>query len=342
MTTTAPPYELFTVADFALECGVVLPEARLAYHLSGSPDASPPLLTCTAFSQNYEDLAYLRGPGLALDPSRHWIIHTELLGNGRSSSPSNTPSLAGPDFPPVTIRDNVRLQRALLSHLGVERVAAVIGASMGGQQAIQWAVSYPEQVERAVIIVGSGRATWHARLFLDSLAGCIRSDPAFAEGRYLSPPLEGLSRMSATWAPWAFSPQFYATEQYQRYEDTRADNLAEFLTKWRSRYHQKDANDLLCQLAMWSGHDVSHTPGGDGTLATALGRVQAQVLYLPCRTDAYFAVPDVEAEAALVSQAQVRVIESINGHAAGFGRSPADRRQINTAVAWFLDDEKGL
>lgn len=340
MSATAPPYELFTVANFALECGAVLPEARLAYQLSGAPKAGPPLLTCTAFSQNYDDLAYLRGPGLALDPGRHRIIHTELLGNGRSSSPSNTPGLAGPDFPPVTIRDNVRLQRELLRYLGVDRVAAVLGASMGGQQAIQWAVSYPELVERAVVIVGSARATWHVRLFLDSLAGCIRSDPAFAGGRYLTPPLEGLSRMSAAWAPWAFSPQFYATEQYQLYDDTRAETLAEFLAKWRPRYHQKDANDLLGHLATWSAHDVGQTPGGDGSLATALGRVTARLLFLPCRTDAYFAVADVEAEAALVPQAQVTVIESINGHAAGFGRGAADRRHINQAIAAFLVDER--
>ncbi|MEQ9553874.1 MAG: alpha/beta fold hydrolase [Coleofasciculus sp. G3-WIS-01] len=334
----APKFNTFTLECFQLESGVVLPQVNLAYRISGTPSSQPPIVTCTAFSQSYYDLAYLQGPDLALDLEKDWIIHTELLGNGRSSSPSNTPPpFNGANFPAVTIRDNVNLQLAFLKHLGVKEIRAVVGASMGGQQAIQWAVSYPEMVQKSVIIAGSCRATWHVRLFLNSLISCIRSDPAFQEGNYTEPPLLGLSRMSEAWAPWAFSPEFYSSQMYQRYPDTQASSLDEFLAKWRTRYHEKDANDLLCHFQTWAAHDVSFTPGMNGSLEKALRGVKAEVLFLPIRTDAYFAVTDVAAEAALIPHAQLMVLNSVYGHAAAFGPDKGDREQINHAIANFLN-----
>lgn len=336
----APKFKRFTLERFQLESGVVFPQVNLAYWISGTPSSQPPIVTCTAFSQSYYDMAYLRGAKLALDPKKDWIIHTELLGNGRSSSPSNTPPpFKGVNFPAVTIRDNVNLQSALLNYLNVNRIRAVVGASMGGQQAIQWAVSYPDRVEKAVVIAGSCRATWHVRLFLNSLATCIRSDPAFQEGNYTEPPLLGLSRMSEAWVPWAFSPEFYSLQVYQRYPDTQANSLDEFLAKWRTRYHEKDANDLLCHFQTWANHDVSLTPGMDGSLEKALKSIKAEVLFLPIRTDAYFAVADVAAEAALVPHAQVMVLNSVYGHAAAFGRDKSDRTQLNQAIANFLHQD---
>ncbi|MEM7800157.1 MAG: alpha/beta fold hydrolase [Chloroflexota bacterium] len=331
-----PPFETFTVDDFQLECGDTLPRATLAYQISGGNLSRPPILTCTAFTQNYDDLAYLRVPGAPLSQNDGWMIHTELLGNGRGTSPSQG---RGPDFPQLSIRDNVRLQKILLDSLGIESLQAVIGASMGGQQAIQWAVSYPTMVQKAAVIVGSAQASLHVQLFLSSLASAIKSDPIFNNGNYAEPPLTGLSRMSETWAAWAFSPTFFSEGAYQLYDDTRAESVEAFLAKWRTRYHHKDANDILSHLSMWSGHDVAQSPDCEGSLEVALGRITADLLFLPCRTDAYFAVADVEREAGMVDHAQVAVIESNSGHAAGFGKSPSDREQIKRAIQTFLDDK---
>jgi homoserine O-acetyltransferase/O-succinyltransferase len=335
MVGSMTAHSLFTVKDFRLESGVILPGVNLAYSISGTPIQKPPILTCTSFGRAYDDLAYLYGR--SLDPAQHWILHTELLGNGRSSSPSNMLApWARAHFPAVTIRDNVALQHALLESLNVHEIAAVVGASMGGQQAIQWAVSYPTQVQRAVVIVGSCRTTWHGQLFLNALAGCIRSDPAFKQGNYREPPLEGISRLADTWAPWVFSPEFYAMEAYQTYEDTEADSLEEFLDKWRFRYVQRDANNMLSQFQTWAHHDVGNTPGMGGSLEKVLAQVEAEVLFLPSRTDAYFAVSDNRKEASLIPKAKVQVIDSISGHAAGLGRVPRDCQQINQAIADFL------
>lgn len=338
MTAAAPlPYEVFEETDWPLVGGQRLPRARLAYRSHGRVGEGLPILTCTAFAQTPADLDYLVGPGRPLDPTRHWLIRTELLGNGRSSSPSNTPPpFDGPDFPPVTIRDNVALQARLLDHLGVGRLGAVVGASMGGQQALQWAVSHPDRVARAVVLVGSARAGLHQQLFLHSLERALTADPAFAAGRYDSPPLEGLSRLSETWAPWALSPDFFRLGHYLEYEDTAAGDLEGFLAKWRRRYHDRDANDLICHLRTWRAHDIV---GAGEDFASVAARVRLPILFLPSASDAYFTPEQVAAEAAAFPQAHVQVIESLSGHAAGFGRSDSDRSAVFMAISDFLNHD---
>ncbi|WP_162906782.1 alpha/beta fold hydrolase [Algihabitans albus] len=335
--TSPPPYEVFELADWSLDCGRVLPCARLAYRNQGRVGEGLPILTCTAFAQTPDDLSYLVGSGRPLDPARHWLIQTELLGNGRSSSPSNTPPpFDGPDFPAVTIRDNVALQARLLDHLGVARLAAVVGASMGGQQAVQWAVSHPDRVARAIVLVGSARAGLHQQLFLHSLESALTSDAAFAGGRYRTPPLEGLSRLSEAWAPWALSPAFFGLGHHLDYEDTAAEDAEGFLAKWRLRYHDRDANDLVCHLRTWQAHDIA---GGTEDFASAASKARLPILFLPSATDAYFTPSQVIAEAAAFPTARVEVIESISGHGAGFGRSAADRATVFRAVSDFLNQD---
>jgi homoserine O-acetyltransferase len=331
-----PPHETFVVRDFALEGGPVLAEARLAWSITGTPDATDPVLTASAFAQSRDDLAWLRAPGGPLARRGGWTIHTELLGNGRSSSPSTTaPPHDGPAFPAVSIRDNVRIQGLLLDDLGVGRVAAVIGASMGGMQAVEWAVTAPERIGRAVAIAGGARTGRHMALFLNALTEALTSDPAFAGGRYTAPPLDGLSRLSAAWAPWAVSPRFFAEGHDRDQPDMAADDLEGFLAKWRTRYHDRDANDLLSHLATWTAHDIGGGPGRGGFEAAA-ARATVPVHFLPIATDAYFDAGIIAAEAAVFPDATVAVIDSPSGHAAAFGRLAQDRERLGAAVARVL------
>lgn len=332
-----PPFDVFSVANFALECGAVLPEARLAWRQRGQVGTGEPVLMCTAFASNPLGLAYLGAEGGPLAEDRSWLIDVELMGNGRSSSPSNTPHPhGGADFPTISIRDNVALQKALLDHLGIRRLGAVIGASMGGQQALQWAVSHPGIVGRAICIAGNARTTLYGQMFLNVVASALKSDPAFNEGRYTSPPILGLSRLSEAWAPFALSPRFFSEGRHQAHADMAADDLAGFLAKWRTRYHAKDANDLLCHLAMWAANDIAGTPASEGSFATAASRATMPVLFAPISTDIYFHPRDAADQAVFFPQATVEVVQSLSGHAAAFGREPEDRDAIRTLVARFL------
>jgi homoserine O-acetyltransferase/O-succinyltransferase len=326
-----PEVSIFTSRDFKLASGATLPEARLAWRIDGIRDERAPVLTCTAFSRACDDLAWLSSPGMALDPARRWTLRVESLGNGRSSSPSNTAApFVGADFPAVTQADNVRLQRLLLDHLGIARVHAVVGASMGAQQALEWAASHPAMVAHVIAIVGGARTTWHGRLFVRAMADALMSDPAFADGRYTAPPVEGLKRLSRAWGPWALSPRFFSAGLHQRYDDTRAESFEEFLAKWEARYLGKDANDLLCMLRCWESHDAL------AALPDA-GRVQGpRGLFLPSATDAYFHPDDIRDDAARFADARVEVIPSVHGHAAGFARAAEDAAFVNSRIAAFL------
>jgi homoserine O-acetyltransferase/O-succinyltransferase len=329
-----PDVAYFTVKNFALESGAVLPEARLAYRIEGERSSVEPILTVTAFSRVCDDLFWLSQAGGALDPAKRWIIRTEMLGNGRSSSPSNTPApFAGRDFPRLCQRDNVRLQAALLDHLGIDRVAAVVGASMGGQQALQWAALFPERLRKAVAIIGMCRTTWHAQLFIRSGMDALRISPDFMDGRYKSEPVDALRRLSMLWAPWATSPRFFSRGLFQAYADTSADTLQDFIAKWQERYRGKDANDLLCQMQVWHDHDIA--AGGD--LAARAAGINTPLLFLPSRSDAYFNAEDIADEARLFANARCVVIPSDYGHAAGLGRASEDRDFCNGEMARFLD-----
>lgn len=334
----------FTVHGFRLESGDVLPAATMAWQWRSRPEQRPgvstvePILACTAFAATPLDLAYLAELGGPLDALQRPVLHAELLGNGRSTSPSNTPPpWDGPRFPPLAMRDAVRLQAALLDHLGVAHLHAVVGASMGGAQAVQWAVSHPERVGRAVVIAGNAATTFYGRLFLHTVRSALVSDPAFAAGEYRTPPKVGLTRMSQTWAAFGLSPRFFTTGAYQQQPDMAADDLAGFLAKWGTRYHARDANDLLCHLSMWDRHDVASTPGVHGGLADAARRAaDVPILFVPISTDAYFHPDDVREQAAAFARAEVQVIDSLSGHAAAFGRTAEDRTALRDLVGEFL------
>src|SRR5499427_252390 len=143
---------------------------------------------------NFHGYEWLIGPDRALDPSKLFLVATELFGNGRSSSPSNTPDpYHGPRFPVMTIRDNVEaVHRLLTEELKVTHVRAVVGFSMGAQQAFQWAVSYPNFADRIVATAGTAKTWPHGVVRLESQIAAITADAEFKNGDYASPPTKGL------------------------------------------------------------------------------------------------------------------------------------------------------
>ena len=144
----------FVISDFHTEGGGTLPQARIVYGTYGYLNAAKDnvVLLPSHYMANFHGYEWLIGPNRALDPSKLFLVATELFGNGSSSSPSNTPEpYHGPRFPVMTIRDNVEgVHRLLTEELKVTHVRAIIGFSMGAQQAFQWAVSYPAFADRIV------------------------------------------------------------------------------------------------------------------------------------------------------------------------------------------------
>ena len=332
-------YEIFEAGDVLLQCGIVLPNVRVAYcthgHLNAARDNA--IVYPTHYSGTHDSNAWAIGPGMALDPEKYFIIIPNMLGNGLSSSPSNTPPpYNGPRFPLITVRDNVLLQHRLISELfDINTLALVTGHSMAAQQAFQWAALFPEMVQRVAPFCGSARTSRHNWLFLDGCKSALLADAAFAGGEYTAPPVTGIRAFARVYAGWAWSQTFFR----QRLDRERLGfaSMEAFLTHaWEPSFLAHDANDLLAMLATWQAADISVDPRFNGYIERALAAITVRALVMPCQTDLYFPPEDSKIEVAHMPHAELCIIPSVWGHMAGGGINPADSRFINAALEDLL------
>ena len=194
-----------SVGEFTVESGASVPELELAYEAYGEFDGDNAVLVCHALtgSQNVARTPTARtqqagqarawwddivGPGKAIDTTEYYVVCANVPGScyGSSGPSSTRPSgdVWGTDFPPVTVTDWTRAQRRLLDALGVGRLRAVIGGSVGGMNVLEWAKRYPDDVRYAVAIAAAARIDAQT-LGLEAIARrAIRSDPAWNGGDY--------------------------------------------------------------------------------------------------------------------------------------------------------------
>ena len=218
---TSPVQRFGADEPLRLDAGVDLGPWQIAYQTYGTLTEAKDnaILYPTWFSGRQWDNEWLIGPDKALDPDRWFIIVPNMLGNGLSASPSNTPPpWDRARFPRIAVRDNVEAQHRLVTEVfGIETLQLVLGWSMGAGQTYQWAVSHPEMVERILPFCGSPRTSPHNRVFLDSLAHALRADADFAGGWYDPDrlPVRGLRAFARIYAGWGFSQAFYWDEVWR-------------------------------------------------------------------------------------------------------------------------------
>ena len=340
MQNEEPIQHEFVIRNFKTESGVVLPEARIVYGTYGQLNAAGDnaVLLPSHYMADMHGYGWLVGPGKALDPKKLFLITSELFGNGRSSSPSNTAEpFHGPRFPVTTIRDNVEaVHRMLTEQLHVRHLKAVIGFSMGAQQAFQWSVSYPDFMDRIVATSGTAKTYGHGIVRLESQITALTLDPAFNGGDYTSPPTKGIQAFSMVWTAWLFSQEWWRQELW-RTNPSLGSNFAEVVEHFRTKFIPgADANNLILQMRTWEKHDVGNTAPFHGDAAAALRSIKVPVLYMPSETDLYFPVTDARYEAAFIPHCSLVPIPSLWGHPAGAGASPADAKFLNEHIASFL------
>jgi len=189
-----------------LECGRILPRYELMVETYGelNADKSNAILICHALSGHHHAAGYHHaddkkpgwwdaciGPGKAIDTSKFFVLALNNIGgcNGStgptSPNPENDNRPYGPDFPLVTVRDWVKTQAILSDHLGIQVWSAVIGGSLGGMQALQWSVDYPDRLQKCVIIASAPKLSAQNIAFNEVARQSILSDPDFHDGRYL-------------------------------------------------------------------------------------------------------------------------------------------------------------
>lgn len=331
-------YEIFNLGDVALQKGATLRDARLAYKTYGTLNARKDnvIIQPTWYSGQHTDVEWTIGEGMALDPAHYFIIVPNMLGNGLSSSPSNTPPpYDRARFPNVTACDNVRLQHRLVTErFGIERIRLVTGWSMGALQTFHWGCLYPDMVERIVPTCGSARCSRHNFVFLEGVKAALTADDAWNGGWYEAPPTKGLRAMARVYAGWGFSQTFYRIE-----EDLKLgfSSLEDFLIAfWEGFFIHKDANNLLAMLWTWQNGDIGDNALYGGDFKKALGAIKAKAFVMPGRTDLYFPPEDSEIEVAHMPNAELRVFESSYGHFASSALNPADVAFQNEAIKEIL------
>lgn len=341
------PYDLHSLGRFELEEGGVLPDLQLAVATYGTLNEAKDnaILVPTWFSGTHQtwELTYI-GPGRALDPEKYFIVVVNQIGNGCSTSPHNTDGeIAMSAFPHVRIGDDVRAQEQLLREVfGIERLALVVGGSMGAQQTWEWAVRFPDKVLRAAPIAGTAQNTPHDFLFTQTLMDAITSDPGWNGGSYSSPAdvADGLRRHADIWAVMGLSTEFWRTEFWRNVElpDVTWDTFVEFRDRFlRPTFAAMDPNALLSMAWKWQRGDVARNTGGD--LAAALGRITAKTFVMPIDEDMFFPVRDCRREQELTPGSELRVLPSIAGHFGLFGFEETYLTQLDDNLRELLETE---
>lgn len=309
-----------------LQRGGTLKQARIVWKTYGtlSPKRDNVILYPTSYGAHHTDIEWLVDVRHCLDPSRYFIVIPNMLTNGLSSSPSNTP-----DFPEVTTYDNVMLQRQMLLELfAIDRLKMVYGWSMGAQQAYHWGALFGEAVERIVVNCGSARTAPHNFVFLEGIRTTLQA---------AATPQQGLRAMGRIYAGWALSQTFYRREMWR---GLGFESLEDFLVRsWEANFLRRDLRDLLAQLWTWQHGDISANDLYRGDLQMALAGIKAKVLLMPSATDLYFQTDDNRQELPYLKYGKLVEIPSVWGHRAGNPRdNPEDAAFIDAQVEALLND----
>jgi homoserine O-acetyltransferase/O-succinyltransferase len=332
-------YELYDLGDVTLQGGATLRDAKLAYKTYGelNSDKSNAIVYPTWYSGRHWDNEWLIGEGMALDPGKWFIIVPNMLGNGLSTSPSNTPPPYNQArFPNVTFYDQVEQQHRLVTELwGIETLPLVTGWSMGAGQTYQWAVSHPEMVQRACPFCGSSKTSEHNIVFLEGVKAALTADDAFKGGWYDEKPQKGIRAAARVYAGWGFSQAFYWDQVYKELGFT---SLEDFLVGfWEGFFlDRRDPNNLLAMLWTWQNGDVGNTPGFDGDHVAALRSIKADTISLPAEKDLYFPPEDEQYASQFIPNGEFRVIPGVWGHFAGGGANPVDTKYIDDVLKELL------
>jgi homoserine O-acetyltransferase/O-succinyltransferase len=317
---------LWTLAGpFPLDGGATLPSLQVAYRTWGrlAADGGNAVLVCHALTGSADADVWwggLFGAGRALDPERDFIICSNVLAGCYGTSGPIQPhpddgEPYGSRFPVVTIRDMVRLQALLLDHLGVEQLQLVLGPSLGGMQALEWAACYPERVQAIAPIGVSGRHSAWCIAISESQRRAIYLDPDWRDGRYPAdrPPRHGLAvaRMIAmcSYRSWEnFERRFgrktqewdgqFAVTSYLNYQGEKL-------------YRRFDANTYVRLTQAMDSHDIAR---GRGEYREVLAGLMMPALIVSVDSDVLYP-PHEQAELAeLLPAARYEVLQTPAGH----------------------------
>lgn len=298
------PLQTQSIGDLQLESGEVLLDCTIGYRVTGTlnTDKSNVIIMPSWFTGTTADLlmAGLIGPGKLADTSLYYVVSIDALGNGVSTSPSNSALQSGAKFPKLSIKDMVNSQYKLLTEkLGIHHAKAVIGISMGGMQTFQWLSLYPEFMEKAVPIDGSPKMTSYDLVQWKTHQTAIQLlQGAGVDNSKIMALLSSLNLLTL-WTPDYFVEKVAPTD------------VPALLSREEQGYADEDAYDYLSQIHAMIGHDVFAKRNADAPDYTEI--VLADVLVVGVAGDQMVNPAPGKALAASIG-ASYADIESNAGH----------------------------
>lgn len=320
---------VFDMGRYAFENGGEIPSTTVGFvtwgKLNEAKDNGILLVPGTSGSRHSYD-AYI-GPGKAYDTDKYFVVAADPIGGGNSSQPKDE---LGTRFPDYTIRDMVRVQHEFVTRgLGLTRLLAVGGSSMGSFQGVEWGINFPDFMRGLILIVPAARSDNHFGTICDAFFAMITLDSNFQGGAYTTNPAEGIRRAALVYFPWTSSDDFLATLD----PAALAKAQQEAGDAW---VRAKDANGMMSRYKASRLHDASKPFGGNMT--TALGQIKAKALLMPSMTDR--TVPGYLTRELYkgLREASYAEIPSIRGHSAGSAPpGTAEYVYITERMRAFLD-----
>jgi len=347
--------EVFEMPSYTTIGGRIIKNIRIGWEAYGTPSTAKDnvILICHYFSGNshaagkyssedkragYWDS--IIGSGKPIDTDKFYIISVDSLVNlgtgnpkvittGPASINPDTGKLYGMTFPIVTIRDFVNVQKALLDSLGVKKLHAVMGASMGALQTYEWASAYPEMVSRVVPVIGSGWANGNLIAWLNIWAAPIRLDPNWNGGDYYngSPPLKGLAEalkiVTLHAQHWEWSNGVFGRTWAEEGKDPSAsfENLFKIEvvldSAGNARAKTSDANHFLYLVKA----NQLFLTGHNGSIVEGLRRIDSPTLIIHTDEDLIFFPEEVRETATLINSdgtpVEIVEIQGTRGHLDG-------------------------
>ncbi|HET7214563.1 MAG TPA: alpha/beta fold hydrolase [Terriglobia bacterium] len=315
-----------SLGNFQLENGQVIQGLRIGYRTIGKLNSQKSNIVVfpTWFTGTTRQLVDLVGPGKLVDSSKYYVILMDALGDGITSSPSNSKAQPRMKFPEFNIRDMVKSEHELLTRrLGIHHVHAVIGISMGGMQTFQWMVSYPDFMDEAIPIVGSPQMTSYDLLLWTAELHAIENSGDWDHGNYTSPPTGAMDTAADIHSMNVTTPDY-------RVRQTSHAGFGRFLAETQaSTLKLFDANDWVRQLQAMMADDVSKPFGG--SMEKAAAAVHARVLVVPSIQD-HMVNPHPALNFAKLIHARVFKLTSDCGHLA----TNCESKELYPAVNAFL------
>ncbi|MDR0827759.1 MAG: alpha/beta fold hydrolase [Desulfovibrio sp.] len=332
-------HQLYSLGDFKLVNGEVIKDFSISYVTHGTLNQNKDnvILMASSLAGNHHRIDYLIGKGKAYDPDKYFIICTDAIGNGLTTSPSNSKSQPGMTFPSYSIQDMVNSQHRLVTEkFGITKLLVVTGASMGGMQSLQWGASYPDMVRNIVAIIPLGKGGPWMKFQCEAMRRAIMLDPAWNNGNYTSQPEKGMK----LWATLLFGLSVNTPQAINENFNGDTQKALEWLAQNDERLWKAiDANDFITQSKACDSFDLGQTPGFDGDYLKVLASIKARTLILSGSGDLLCPEDEAKFVAYHMPNATFKLIAPPRqrGHLSGAGATVPEVNSQNEETAKFLE-----